>query len=271
MVTVKEIYDFLAAYAPPERKMDFDNVGLLAGWESRPVTRVLVALDITTQVIDEAARIGAELIVSHHPMFFELKRVTDTDKNPLSNVTVSVYAAATASSVSAKGSISDLKNALTARRKAAGSPIATTTTDATGYYSFPLSEGGSYLVRAEKTGYVAQEKNVEASRIVTQDFILLREGETLPSELITFPEDTEFDNYGDPDYDEWDMLVSNIYPVSFIGAYAGKQIKTVSFKAGGTSIENCTLVVDFDDTRALALAPEDTRLQGNRRLMAGEN
>ncbi len=81
MVTVKEIYDFLAAYAPPERKMDFDNVGLLAGWESRPVTRVLVALDITTQVIDEAARIGAELIVSHHPMFFELKRVTDTDKN----------------------------------------------------------------------------------------------------------------------------------------------------------------------------------------------
>lgn len=186
--------------------------------------------------------------------------VTDTDKNPLSNVTVSVYAATTVSSVSAKGSIPDLKNALTARRKAAGSPIATTTTDATGYYSFSLSEGGSYQVRAEKTGYVAQEKNVEASRIVTQDFILLREGETLPSELITFPEDTEFDNYGDPDYDEWDMLVSNIYPVSFIGAYAGKQIKTVSFMAGGTSIENCTLVVDFDDTRALALALDEPKL-----------
>ena len=81
MTTVKDIYLFLCQYAPIERKMDFDNVGFLVGRENAPVTKIMTALDITTEVIDEAAELGCQLIVSHHPMFFELKTVTDTDKN----------------------------------------------------------------------------------------------------------------------------------------------------------------------------------------------
>ena len=71
--------EFLSWKAPLEGKMDFDNVGLLVGRPNRPVERVLVALDIVEDVIEEAIAMGAELIVSHHPMFFDLRSVTDMD------------------------------------------------------------------------------------------------------------------------------------------------------------------------------------------------
>lgn len=77
MTTVKDIFDVLAAKAPVDKKLDFDNVGLLVGRSGNAVGRVLVALDITDDVIDEAKKLRANLIVSHHPLFFELKSVTD--------------------------------------------------------------------------------------------------------------------------------------------------------------------------------------------------
>ena len=77
MPTVQDIFAFLAQKAPVELKLDFDNVGLLVGRSDRPVSRILTALDITDEVISEAADMGVEVIVSHHPLFFELKTVTD--------------------------------------------------------------------------------------------------------------------------------------------------------------------------------------------------
>jgi dinuclear metal center YbgI/SA1388 family protein len=59
--------------------MDFDNVGFLVGRADAAVSRILVSLDITRGVISEALDIGAALIVSHHPLFFSLKSVTDAD------------------------------------------------------------------------------------------------------------------------------------------------------------------------------------------------
>jgi len=79
VATVTDIYDFLCSIAPVEMKMDFDNVGFLVGRSNASVSRILVSLDITNEVIAEAAKIGAELIISHHPLFFTLKSVTDTD------------------------------------------------------------------------------------------------------------------------------------------------------------------------------------------------
>ena len=77
MTTVSDVFAFLNEKAPVAGKMEFDNVGLLVGHSERPVTRILTALDITSEVIEEAADMNAELIVSHHPLFFELKAVTD--------------------------------------------------------------------------------------------------------------------------------------------------------------------------------------------------
>lgn len=77
MVTVQDVLSMLERFAPAEMKMDFDNVGLLVGRREKPVTRILAALDITDWVIEEAKTMGAELIVSHHPVLFSAKSVTE--------------------------------------------------------------------------------------------------------------------------------------------------------------------------------------------------
>ena len=78
MTTVADILKFVETLAPRAMKMDWDNVGLLCGSHATPVTKVLVALDPFENVCCEAARWGAELIVTHHPIIFRpLSCVTD--------------------------------------------------------------------------------------------------------------------------------------------------------------------------------------------------
>ena len=71
MPTAADIVASLNRWAPEAQKADFDNVGLQVGDPSREVTRVIVALDLTPEVIDEAVASGAEMIVTHHPLLFK--------------------------------------------------------------------------------------------------------------------------------------------------------------------------------------------------------
>lgn len=71
MATVKDVYQALDRFAPFRTQMGFDNAGLLVGDERAEVTRVLLSLDITLPVIVEAAELGAQLIVAHHPVIFD--------------------------------------------------------------------------------------------------------------------------------------------------------------------------------------------------------
>ena len=68
MPTVREIEQALYELAPKAGAMDWDNVGQLLGDPEAEVSRVLVALDITETVADEAIAQGCQLIVSHHPV-----------------------------------------------------------------------------------------------------------------------------------------------------------------------------------------------------------
>ena len=78
MATVREIFQELDRWAPFETQMDFDNAGFLVGRGDREVRKILVSLDITEAVAEEAAAWGADLIVSHHPVIFHpVKRLTD--------------------------------------------------------------------------------------------------------------------------------------------------------------------------------------------------
>ena len=80
MPTVHDIESALYALAPKALAAEWDNVGLLAGSADREVRSVLVALDITEPVVEEAERMGADLIVSHHPVIFHpVKSITDRD------------------------------------------------------------------------------------------------------------------------------------------------------------------------------------------------
>ena len=78
MATVREIYQYLDGLAPFSLQMDFDNAGFLVGRGDRQVDKIPVSLDITEEVVAEAAQLGCQLIVSHHPViFFPAKSVTD--------------------------------------------------------------------------------------------------------------------------------------------------------------------------------------------------
>jgi len=68
MPTVREIEQELFLLAPKDLAAPWDNVGLLVGDPDREVSRVLVALDITPDVVREAAHGGYDLIVAHHPV-----------------------------------------------------------------------------------------------------------------------------------------------------------------------------------------------------------
>ena len=78
MATVKDIYCAMDEWAPFETQMDFDNAGFLVGRGEAKADKVLVALDITQEVVEEAAKLGCQVIVSHHPVIFHpVKAVTD--------------------------------------------------------------------------------------------------------------------------------------------------------------------------------------------------
>ena len=79
MAKVNDVYEFLKTIAPEEMAAETDNVGFLVGSGGADVSAILVSLDITDEVITEALDIGAELIVAHHPLFFSLESVTDTN------------------------------------------------------------------------------------------------------------------------------------------------------------------------------------------------
>lgn len=75
--TVDDWLGLVAARYPPSTAADWDEVGLHVGAREWPVERVLVALDVTTAVIDEAAAGPATLLLAHHPLFFNpLQRLT---------------------------------------------------------------------------------------------------------------------------------------------------------------------------------------------------
>lgn len=77
MTTVQEIYNYLDRKAPFAIQESWDNSGLLVGDPQGEVCCILTALDITDEVVEEARTLGAQLIVSHHPLIFTpVKRMT---------------------------------------------------------------------------------------------------------------------------------------------------------------------------------------------------
>ncbi len=70
-IQVRHISTFLHQWAPPNTKLDYDNVGLLIGDPNQSVSKVLTCLDVTLDIVEEAIRKGCELIVAHHPLIFK--------------------------------------------------------------------------------------------------------------------------------------------------------------------------------------------------------
>ncbi|WP_428835172.1 Nif3-like dinuclear metal center hexameric protein [Rhodococcus pyridinivorans] len=73
--TLREVIDVLETAYPPSLAESWDSVGLVAGDPDEPVRKVLLAVDATAAVVDEAIEWGAQLLLVHHPL---LLRGVDT-------------------------------------------------------------------------------------------------------------------------------------------------------------------------------------------------
>lgn len=71
-----ELIDFLNTVAPPQLQESYDNAGLIVGHPSLEISGVLISLDVTEAVIEEAISLGCNVVVAHHPIIFKgLKRL----------------------------------------------------------------------------------------------------------------------------------------------------------------------------------------------------
>ena len=74
---LEDIMRFLEKKYNPELAEKWDNSGLIVGRRESNISAVMVCLDITDDIIDQAVASRAELIISHHPLIFsEIKRIT---------------------------------------------------------------------------------------------------------------------------------------------------------------------------------------------------
>ena len=79
-MTCREVMECLSELAPFEYAEDWDNVGLLVGDEDAEIESIYIALDAGSEEIDAAAELGADMLLTHHPMIFTpVKRVVKED------------------------------------------------------------------------------------------------------------------------------------------------------------------------------------------------
>ncbi|MGB9885422.1 MAG: Nif3-like dinuclear metal center hexameric protein [Moorellales bacterium] len=69
--TCRDVIQVLEEWAPPELAESGDNVGLATGRPDQPVDRVVVALEANAFALEEASRVGAQMLVVHHPLIPE--------------------------------------------------------------------------------------------------------------------------------------------------------------------------------------------------------
>jgi dinuclear metal center YbgI/SA1388 family protein len=70
-MTIKELTDYLEKIAPLSYQEDYDNCGLIVGDANAEITSVLVSLDVTLEVVEEAITKKSNLVIAHHPLIFK--------------------------------------------------------------------------------------------------------------------------------------------------------------------------------------------------------
>ena len=77
---INKVLDILESWMPKAISEDFDNVGLIIGNSSQELQNILVTLDSTVDVIEEAIEKNCNLIISYHPIIFEgIKKINEQE------------------------------------------------------------------------------------------------------------------------------------------------------------------------------------------------
>ena len=78
---VRDVVKVIEEFAPLGIQESWDNSGLCIGSPDAPVSSVLLGLDCTPELVDEAVSCGADMIVTHHPLIFSgLKKISPDDQ-----------------------------------------------------------------------------------------------------------------------------------------------------------------------------------------------
>ncbi|MBR0535350.1 MAG: Nif3-like dinuclear metal center hexameric protein [Clostridia bacterium] len=76
---IKEIYDLIDEAVPFSTAAEWDNTGLSVGSLDNEVSCILLALDVTSEVIEKAKEVGAQLVLTHHPLIFDGVKSIESD------------------------------------------------------------------------------------------------------------------------------------------------------------------------------------------------
>ncbi len=71
MVKVKDIIERIEKFAPCELAYDWDNTGFIIGDREKEVKKIFLTLDVFKETVDEAIKLGVDMIISHHPILFK--------------------------------------------------------------------------------------------------------------------------------------------------------------------------------------------------------
>ena len=89
--TIQQIVEALEQVAPLSLQESYDNCGLIVGDPALPCTGALLTVDVTPEIVEEAAQKGCNLIVAHHPIIFRgLKRINDNGSLPERSVITAI-------------------------------------------------------------------------------------------------------------------------------------------------------------------------------------
>jgi dinuclear metal center YbgI/SA1388 family protein len=71
MTKIKEVIEYIENWAPLQYQEDYDNGGLIVGNAQEDIKSILITLDVTEDVVNEAISLGANMIIAHHPIVFK--------------------------------------------------------------------------------------------------------------------------------------------------------------------------------------------------------
>lgn len=78
---LNELNDLIYSVAPASLCAEWDNTGIMIGNPSETVSKAVVCLDATEGAVEFASKQGANVIISHHPLFFaDVKNITSCDR-----------------------------------------------------------------------------------------------------------------------------------------------------------------------------------------------
>lgn len=82
LVTYEAIQDFLNHIAPPYLEEEWDNSGIQVKHNRKKLNTLLIGLDPTLDFVQKGVQVKADLLISHHPLFFNPLKSIDTNSLP---------------------------------------------------------------------------------------------------------------------------------------------------------------------------------------------